>query len=320
MLRVSLTRPVTGTNSRTAGHIIQQDRVRKAYHMEAGTLTVSAKLRRFRRHNPHLSETAREENADGIEDFTAKLRYFPDSRTGSMFEATSKQRMVWNGTFSSIPRLQANRVLPNNSLVFQLVRAGRIADFEALLREGKASLRDHDEWGNSLLVVSTNLIFQPIIFTLEGVTKGDTNLPLQMAVTESQPQMCRFLLSNHADVEVYGVEASDYGRGSFRVNILDLGPNLFEADAKQLKRILPCYKSLLEAGADPTDNTDRDGNDENGENGISPFFGVFTSGNVVGAIIAMCYFLICAREAVGQRKQRVKIVVTLIMVDADRNR
>ena len=143
--------------------------IRDSYHLEDGTLTVSTKRRRFRRHNLDHPEITLGENTAGLEDFTAKVTYFPDSRTGSMFEATIKQRMVWNGTFSSVPRLQVNLVLPGDSLVFQLVQAGRLADLKALLREGKASLRDHDELGNSLLVVSTNLIFQPIIFTFDGV-------------------------------------------------------------------------------------------------------------------------------------------------------
>ncbi len=120
------------------------------------TLTVSTIKRR------RLTETTHQQDADTIEDLTVKVTCFPRNSTGRMFKATITQQTVRNGFFSSIPQLQVNLVLACDSLVFQLVREGRLAEFEALLWEGKASLRDHDERGNSLLAVRPNSIFQPI--------------------------------------------------------------------------------------------------------------------------------------------------------------
>lgn len=142
--------------------------------MENGTLTVSTIKQR------RLIETGDQKDDDTIEDFIAKVTYFPGdrkrtgkrtgnrtaTRTGSMFTATVRQQTLRHGGFFSIPRLQANFVLPSDSLVFQLVQEGRLAEFEALLRQGKASLRDHDELGNSLLAVS--LIAPPASFLFEG--------------------------------------------------------------------------------------------------------------------------------------------------------
>jgi hypothetical protein len=48
-----------------------------------------------------------------------------------------------------------NNVLPAASPVFSIVRNGQLKEFQTLLREGKASLRDQDEFGASLLFVST---------------------------------------------------------------------------------------------------------------------------------------------------------------------
>jgi len=59
-----------------------------------------------------------------------------------------------NGVFSAIPQLLVYNILPAHSPVFSIVREGRLKEFQALLREGKASLRDQDEYGASLLFVS----------------------------------------------------------------------------------------------------------------------------------------------------------------------
>ncbi|KAK3902849.1 hypothetical protein C8A05DRAFT_33423 [Staphylotrichum tortipilum] len=107
-------------------------------------------------------------SADDVDSILDDLKYVLaaandqyDDGTGSMFKATITQQAFRDGAFSSsIPRLQVNLVLPRDSLVFQLVQKGRVVEFEALLREGKASLRDHDDLGNSLLSVSPNPVFQ----------------------------------------------------------------------------------------------------------------------------------------------------------------
>ncbi len=148
------THPITAVaSSQPEGYIIPQDRRRKVYNMGGDTLTISTVKRRRSR----LDTANRSEDGDSIEDFIAKLTYLPRKSTGtsSMFMATVEQRMVRNGFSCSIPRLQANLVLPRGSLVFQLVREGRLPEFEALLRDGRASLRDHDSLGNSLLAVRT---------------------------------------------------------------------------------------------------------------------------------------------------------------------
>jgi hypothetical protein len=59
-----------------------------------------------------------------------------------------------DGMFSAIPQLLVYNVLPANSPVFSIVQQGRLREFQALLCEGKASLRDQDEHGASLLFVS----------------------------------------------------------------------------------------------------------------------------------------------------------------------
>ena len=57
---------------------------------------------------------------------------------------------MWN----SIPRLSTHNVLPFTSLVFEVVEAGKLEEFQEMLSSGKASLWDQDEHGRSLLFVS----------------------------------------------------------------------------------------------------------------------------------------------------------------------
>ena len=65
-----------------------------------------------------------------------------------------RQTHSHNGVFSAIPHLLVYNVLPADSPVFSIVQDGQLREFQALLREGKASLRDQDEYGASLLFVS----------------------------------------------------------------------------------------------------------------------------------------------------------------------
>lgn len=75
-----------------------------------------------------------------------------------MFSAIIQQKTSPTGFFSPIPYFQANYIRPRDSLVFQLVEEGRLSELTTLLREGKASLRDHDELGRPLFWVSKTSI------------------------------------------------------------------------------------------------------------------------------------------------------------------
>jgi len=111
-MRVLLTLRIKEANTGPGDRIVQRDRRRKAYEMGDGTLTISIlKTRR-------LTEATDQKDADDIEDFIAKVTYFPNNGTGSMFKATMTQQAFRDGaSSSSIPRLQVNLVLPRDSLV-----------------------------------------------------------------------------------------------------------------------------------------------------------------------------------------------------------
>jgi hypothetical protein len=124
--------------------------MRTKHDMATGILTISSK----RRFILNAKGTTGGDNDQTVEELITNLRFVPEIGTGRMMWATTvRLEDGWDGTFSSIPRLEVNRILSRDSLVFDLIRWGELDEFQELLR-GEASLRDHDEDGNSLLFVS----------------------------------------------------------------------------------------------------------------------------------------------------------------------
>lgn len=143
-------------NNRLKGRLVRQKRSRQEHDLGHGTLTISVKHRKTRHHLLNSSDVfhSQDDSKDGDDSMIATVKYLPRTRTGGMFTVSFMQKVVCNGSFSSIPRFQANNVLPRDSLVFELTREGRLCDLITLLSNPEASLRDHDDLGNSLLAVS----------------------------------------------------------------------------------------------------------------------------------------------------------------------
>ena len=136
------------------------------YSLEIGMLLVS----RYCREASHPSEPFRPWLPSAMEEVTTRISFIPSRQKTpqQMFRITTCQYFTDNGTFSSIPHLEVNRVLPAGSLVFLIVEEGRLDDFIALLKDGYASVRDHDEYGASLLHVG-----------IPGVDSNRTSLTCQ---------------------------------------------------------------------------------------------------------------------------------------------
>jgi hypothetical protein len=68
----------------------------------------------------------------------------------------------WRGRFTLVPSISLYRSIPSHSEVFRCIRTGSLDQLIQLLNKGKASLRDRDEAGASLLHVSDLqiLVFQ----------------------------------------------------------------------------------------------------------------------------------------------------------------
>ncbi|KAH7068946.1 hypothetical protein BKA63DRAFT_98278 [Paraphoma chrysanthemicola] len=119
------------------------------------------------------------------------------------------------------PVISVGRTLPRDSLVFQVVRNGDVDQLRHLLAEHQFSLKDRDINGTPLLHYAMN-----------------------------QPEMCRFLVENGADID----ELAPHHRWTeFQFTPLHAFLNDFEEDDDiLLQDIRECRRLLLHAGADPT--------------------------------------------------------------------
>ncbi|KAL2145851.1 hypothetical protein VTI28DRAFT_6148 [Corynascus sepedonium] len=145
----------------------------------------------------------------------------------------TRQKQGFDGVFSFIPRLSVYNVLPEDSLVFTIVGQGRLREFQALLREGKASLRDQDENGAPLLHYANR-----------------------------HPEICRCLIQCGADVN--HVASVTYRRESDGVGFVFTASPIFVGwfgckEEEGFESALLCQKYLLAAGSDPTIPAELDG-------------------------------------------------------------
>ncbi|KAI0552308.1 ankyrin repeat-containing domain protein [Xylaria curta] len=165
---------------------------------------------------------------------TTVLSFIPqDPRQFAMIVASATQRRTAKESITPISRLTVNRVLPVGSRIFTVVRNGLLQELQAMLQEGKATLRDHDEYGASLLFY---------------------------AAYSRQVEMCKFLLENGADVDHV---SSAHGLGGWLYNdtrprfVLELDMMFGEIGHKTSGsyKADSCRRLIMEAGADPSATT-----------------------------------------------------------------
>ena len=114
------------------------------------TVTTTQRQRKFMNYN---------DASAGFENVGGELiaNFFYKSKTShTMLKVSVSQSQTFWGSPLVIPRLFVNNVLPSDSLVFQIAATGQVEDLVSLVAAGKASLRDHDTNGQSLLHVGTD--------------------------------------------------------------------------------------------------------------------------------------------------------------------
>ena len=101
---------------------------------------------------PNKFETVEDEEK---EEFSGTITFLPLAKSGRtrMLQVSMRQDELMDVFLSTIPSLSVNRIIPSDSLVFNVVEEGRLMELRQLLGNGTASLRDHDEDGRSLLFV-----------------------------------------------------------------------------------------------------------------------------------------------------------------------
>jgi len=134
--------------------------MRKVFELKSGTITLgSTKRKRAARHGGGA------QTLDEVNDDTITLSFMPRLCTKRrMLTVTVSRQAFAKGSFSGIAHISANNIIPNDSRVFDVVRSGNLLGLQKMLREGTASLRDHDECGQSLLCVSTSPSTAQLLF------------------------------------------------------------------------------------------------------------------------------------------------------------
>lgn len=182
------------------GSLIEQNiRKRKAFDITGGTLTITGIKRRFVAFSD--DDNAPSEMKD---DFIATMSFMPKRSTSNKVFSLSVQCCTHSsGSSSSIPRFSVNFIRPVESPVFQLVHEGHMQEFLQMLQSGTASVRDHDEYGASLLHVGTS-IFRVLLFhyVFPGILTDDS--PIKYAAYGEQPKMLKFLVDHGLDVNYVG--------------------------------------------------------------------------------------------------------------------
>ncbi|QKX58645.1 uncharacterized protein TRUGW13939_05772 [Talaromyces rugulosus] len=142
----------------------------------------------------------------------------------SFFEEEIYHEKMQRRSISSISRLTVNRVLPNDSPIFLLVRMGYLSTVQEMIFNDPSLLRCHDDNGRSLLFFSM-----------------------------LQPEMCKFLVENGLDVDHVAYSDNGWLQSPLEVEY----PCLGESNSEEIRAVGQCYRLLLEAGADPTISLDK---------------------------------------------------------------
>jgi hypothetical protein len=136
----------------------------KTFHLGSGTISIFSKESRFQNTRkctsyptPCFSEIS-EEAEDMVDKTETRVTFLPRLQRRAVreqgFQATFRHSYSDQGSYHAVPWLCVNNIIPNDSLVFEVVQNGELAKFQEMLMRGEASLRDQDERGASLIFVS----------------------------------------------------------------------------------------------------------------------------------------------------------------------
>ena len=132
--------------------VINQELGQMRIECNSGALTVMTNKRRLKRVNFHHNETS-DDFGDVQSEQVAKV-YFESKTSQTMLTVSArKSQTIW-GSSLCIPQLSVNNIIPSDSVVFRVAAGGHVEDLLSLFAAGKASLRDYDPVGQSLLHVS----------------------------------------------------------------------------------------------------------------------------------------------------------------------
>ncbi|KAJ9614645.1 hypothetical protein H2200_002782 [Cladophialophora chaetospira] len=150
--------------------------------------------------------------------FSATLEYLPSSNFAyAKIVASVVHRAGLFGSTTLYPSLTVSPIVPAQSEVFAAIKTGDLTGLKSLLQEGRASLKDCDPQGRSLL---------------------------GYACFNDKPAICKFLLENGANGDAVENTESQDGQYEYLPLLLHCGIH---------DPTLECQRLLLASGADPSE-------------------------------------------------------------------
>jgi hypothetical protein len=117
-------------------------------------VTIGSTTKWLRRAATDEGDHSRQEQGKLLE-LAARVQFLPDfCRFPAKIAAYFRQSIEHDGFHSIQPTILVHTIVPSDSEVFQLTEAGDLRGLLQLFKDGKASVRDCDERGRSLLSVS----------------------------------------------------------------------------------------------------------------------------------------------------------------------
>jgi hypothetical protein len=108
--------------------------------------------------------------------FAAKIEFLPKKAImRAKILARFEQNMDFFGFNVMNPTIMLHNIVPDDSEIFSAIKSGDLHQLVALLKDGKASLRDCDADGRSLLSVSTLRSFHTPELILYRIPAGTQN-------------------------------------------------------------------------------------------------------------------------------------------------
>ena len=220
--QIIVNQPGPAPRSCQKGEVIDQQRKRKRITMDDGLLMLTS-LKRNRVPAAAMGNTSTHTHFKAAgQEFLGTVTFFPTNPLFSlMIIASVHQEEVRGGLYCETPRLCVSRLLPSDAPVFHLAREGRIADLQALISQGKASLRDRDANGMSLLHHSVG-----------------------------HPSLCRFLIDHGADVNE--IAGKNNQAESLPLLAATTRATTSARDSPEFAATKESIEVLLQSGADPT--------------------------------------------------------------------
>jgi hypothetical protein len=142
--------------------VFDQDRKRKVFDVGDGIVTVATNKKRQKitatasqGHIGMKKNAVRSAHHESSQ-FVGRVMFRPRAANFLIKITVDRGNVLCDSYETVLPSISVCNIVPDESLVFQFASKGELESLKKLVADGKASLRDHDENGRSLLHARTH--------------------------------------------------------------------------------------------------------------------------------------------------------------------